>query len=116
MSTLRELVQSRRAASQAAPKASLYSHFGFSINPFPPAGAPAGHPHLETDAETKIVQALTSFDRDAVSQVLVIEGTQWVGNTNLLTYFKHELQELYSDAKDFTSSATTLIRSRVLMA
>ncbi len=101
MTSLRERIRNKHAQDGPAPQATLFERFGLLINPFPPAGAPGGHPHLETEAENKIIQALTSFDRDSVSQVLVIEGTQGVGKTNLLSYFQAELQDLYREDKDF---------------
>lgn len=79
----------------------LFKKFGFIRNPFPPAGEPSGHPHLEITAEEKVVTAIETFNRDRSSQVLLIEGTQGVGKTNLLNYYQHELEQLYEGSEDF---------------
>jgi hypothetical protein len=75
----------------------MYERFGVIRNPYPPAGEPTGHPHMETYIEDPIVKAIDAFERDRVSQVLVIEGTQGVGKTNLLNYFQRELQSLHTN-------------------
>ena len=74
----------------------MSERFGVIRNPYPPAGEPTGHPHMETNIEDPIVKAIDSFERDRVSQVLLIEGTQGVGKTNLLNYFQRELQSLHT--------------------
>jgi len=89
------------AADGRVRSAGLYEHFGISRNPFPPAGEPSDHPHMPTPPEEKVNDAVVVFDRDHTSQVLLIEGTQGVGKTNLLTFFQVELQEIYRDDNDF---------------
>jgi hypothetical protein len=79
----------------------LYERFGLSRNPFPPAGEPSDHPHLATPQEEKVNDAVVVFDRDHTSQVLLIEGTQGVGKTNLLSFFQSELQDVYLNNKAF---------------
>jgi len=79
----------------------LFDKFGVMRNPYPPAGEPTGHPHLETATEEPIVKAIEAFDRDHVSQVLLVEGTQGVGKTNLLNYFQRELTSVYKDATGY---------------
>jgi hypothetical protein len=56
---------------------------------------------MPTSAEEKIDDAVVVFHRDRTSQVLLIEGTQGVGKTNLLTFFQAELQDAYQDDKAF---------------
>ncbi len=56
---------------------------------------------METTSEEPVVRAIESFERDRVSQVLLIEGTQGVGKTNLLNYFQKELQELHTDDEGY---------------
>jgi hypothetical protein len=79
----------------------LFSAYGVLKNPFPVAGEPSGHPHHEIRAEDEIVRAVEVFDRDRTSQVLLVEGTQGVGKTNLLNYFQSELDSLYEGAQGF---------------
>lgn len=82
--------QGRQASSDV-----LRERYGVTRNPFPSAGQPSGHPHKITNADSEIERRLTAFERDHSSQVLVIEGTQGVGKTNLLNYYEHELELLY---------------------
>ena len=79
----------------------MFERLGVTRNPYPPAGEPTGHPHMETSAEEPIVRAIESFERDRVSQVFLIEGTQGVGKSNLLNYFQGELHDLYKDADGY---------------
>ena len=79
----------------------MFERLGVTRNPYPPAGEPTGHPHMETPAEEPIVRAIESFERDRVSQVFLIEGTQGVGKSNLLNYFQGELQDLYKDSAGY---------------
>ena len=79
----------------------LFKNFGVVRNPFPPAGEPSGHPHLETPVEDKIVGAVKNFNRDRTSQVLIVQGTQGVGKTNLLNYYQVELERLYEESEGF---------------
>jgi hypothetical protein len=79
----------------------MFGRLGVLRNPYPPAGEPTGHPHMETSAEEPIVRAIESFERDRVSQVFLIEGTQGVGKSNLLNYFQGELRDLYKDSAGY---------------
>ena len=79
----------------------MFERLGVTRNPYPPAGEPTGHPHMETSAEEPIVRAIESFERDRVSQAFLIEGTQGVGKSNLLNYFQGELHDLYKDADGY---------------
>jgi len=56
---------------------------------------------MATPPEEKVNDAVVVFHRDHTSQVLLIEGTQGVGKTNLLSFFQSELQEVYRDDKAF---------------
>jgi len=99
--SLREKLQ-RDTTAIVDPRKTLYEHFGIIENPFPPAGQPTGHPRLEDPAvDDKIVSAIRQFERDNVTQVLVIEGTQGIGKTNLLNYYQQELQDLYREDETF---------------
>lgn len=84
------------------PRKALFEHFGVIENPFPSAGQPTGHPRLDnTDADDKIVSSIRQFERDQTTQVLVIEGTQGIGKTNLLNYYQQELLDLYREDETF---------------
>ena len=82
MSLRDKLGKSRAGLGPGAPTA-MFERYGILANPFPPAGQPSGHAHMETEIDADIVQRIEVFDRDKVSQVLLIEGTQGVGKTNL---------------------------------
>ncbi len=99
--SLRERLRNDLNASGHDATAILYQTFGLLKNPFPPAGEPSGHPHMPTKAEETINDAVVVFHRDRTSQVLLVEGTQGVGKTNLLSFFQGELQDAYQDDKAF---------------
>ncbi|MBJ6724389.1 AAA family ATPase [Geomesophilobacter sediminis] len=81
---------------------SFYTKFGILENPFPASSQPTGHPHLESDVDDQIVNAIKQFEAyNHATQVIVVEGTQGVGKTNLLNYYQHELQDYYRDEKGF---------------
>ena len=75
----------------------LFETYGVLENPFPPASQTMGHPHLVMDADDFIDQQLLEFISDATTRTIVVEGTQGMGKTNLLEYYKRELGEIYSD-------------------
>lgn len=84
------------------PRRSLYERFGVMENPYPPAGQPTGHPRFdESSVDEQVVETIRQFERDYTTQVVVIEGTQGVGKTNLLNYYQQELQELHCDDNTF---------------
>jgi hypothetical protein len=56
---------------------------------------------MATDEDDKIFQRIQSFERDRVSQVLLIEGTQGVGKTNLLSWYEAELRDAYRDEPSY---------------
>lgn len=76
-------------------KRKLFETFGFFENPFPPASQPMGNPHKPTAADNAIEGRLSTFLRDKTTQVLVVEGTQGSGKTNLLEYYKDELSSMF---------------------
>ena len=99
--SLREKLQ-RDGTAATDPRKALYQHFGVIDNPFPPAGQPTGHPPLDDNSsDEKVVSAIRQFERDHTTQVLVIEGTQGIGKTNLLNYYQQELQDLYREDDTF---------------
>lgn len=84
------------------PRKATFERFGVIDNPFPAAAQPTGHPRYdESEADTEIVGAIQRFERDYASQVLVIEGTQGIGKTNLLNYYQSELKDIYQEDTTF---------------
>lgn len=79
----------------------LYSRYGLLENPFPPASQSMGHPHMETPADDVIVQHIRSFLDEKKTQVLVVEGQQGYGKTNLLEYYKNELAVTFAEAEGY---------------
>ncbi len=97
--SLRDQLAKLRGQEGENPSERLYESFGVRKNPFPPAAQPSGHPHLESGADQEIAKRINVFERDDTSQVIVVEGTQGVGKTNLLNYYQQELEELYRGTK-----------------
>ena len=77
----------------------LFATFGVIGNPFPPAGQPGGHPHLEIEADKAIFGRIQSFTRDRISQVVVVEGEQGVGKTNILAHYDAGLRSLVASGQ-----------------
>lgn len=95
--SLRDKLGKSRAGLGAEGLTAMFARYGIRANPFPPAGQPSGHAHLETKIDADIVHRIEAFDRDKVSQVVLIEGTQGVGKTNLLSYYEQQLEDAYKD-------------------
>lgn len=67
-------------------------------NPFPASGQASGHPRLENEVDDQVVSRVQRFDEEGhPSQVLVMEGTQGVGKTNLLNYYEEEFRDYYGE-------------------
>lgn len=79
----------------------LYKQYGILRNPFPPAGQPSGHPHLEGPADDEVENAIQSFIQDQHSQAILLEGTQGAGKTNLLAHFESELNDLFRESEGY---------------
>lgn len=70
--------------------------WGVLGNPYPSANQTTGHPRLETGADDVVVDAFQAFDySNRQSQVLLVEGTQGVGKTNLLNYYENQFRDFY---------------------
>ena len=76
----------------------IYARYGILRNPFPSAGQTWDHPRMLTSVDDEIIPYIQAYNREHTSQVLIIEGTQGVGKTNLLNFYDKELTDLYSDA------------------
>lgn len=77
--SLRERLKS--ASDREFDSLNIYRAFGVLDNPFPSSGQSSNNPHQVSQADEIIETKITSFIRDKKSQVLVIEGTQGVGNS-----------------------------------
>ncbi|MFM0072534.1 hypothetical protein PQQ86_15365 [Paraburkholderia sediminicola] len=98
--SLRERL-SERIANASTSSGKIFETYGFRRNPFPPSSQTNGNPHAPTAANEVIDQRIVSFMRDHRSQVVVVEGSQGVGKTNLLNYYEQELTEILSETEGF---------------
>src|SRR3972149_2001284 len=89
----------KKGAGESEHQTALFNKFGVVENPFPAAGQPSGHPRLENDVDEKVGFDIQEFETSHKTQILVIEGSQGVGKTNLLNYYQNELEDLYQDDK-----------------
>lgn len=79
----------------------LFKAYGILENPFPPASQTKGHPHMKTPADDDIVNRLRGFLANKTTQVLVVEGTQGIGKTNLLEFYTEQIEDLSKDLPGF---------------
>lgn len=96
-----KLNRSANANTSGSSEERHFSNFGIVDNPFPSSSQTQGHPHLESEADDNIVPFIETFDSDKSSQVLVIEGDQGTGKTNILNYYEAQFKELYDDNDGF---------------
>lgn len=78
-----------------------FDTYGIIDNPFPSASQTQDHPHMETDADDKIVDYVRAYDQHKSTQVLVIEGDQGTGKTNLLNYYERQFEDIYPERDGF---------------
>jgi len=80
---------------------SLFTTYGINNNPFPAAGRPSENPRLENTLDDKIAERFREFETsDRPSQIVVIEGTQGTGKTNLLNYYEEQFRQYYEEDED----------------
>jgi hypothetical protein len=79
----------------------LYGQYGLLSNPFPPSSQTAGHPHHRSPSDDEIEARITDFINEHRSQVVVVEGTQGVGKTNLLNFWETEIEEALGDSDGY---------------
>lgn len=97
--SLRERLQ-RSVYANAGEK--FFKTIGVSENPFPAAAQPSGHPRLEDAIDDAIELRVRNFETESrPSQVLLVEGTQGVGKTNLLNYYERQFKQLYEEDESF---------------
>ena len=89
-------------APQITGAANHFETFGVEGNPFPAAGQPSGHPRMEDNIDDEFARRLKTFEStDRPSQIVLVEGTQGVGKTNLLNYYEQQFRELYEGDEAF---------------
>ena len=86
-----------KALDETVANKNAFAKYGVVRNPFPSASQTANQPHFRTAADDYVDSRIVSFLRDGKSQVVVIEGTQGVGKTNLLNFFEIEIQSVLQD-------------------
>lgn len=79
----------------------LFEKYGITENPFPPSNRTYGNPHLETTVDDEITRYVSDYDRNKKSEVIVIEGDQGTGKTNLLNYYESEFKKLYPEQEGY---------------
>ena len=94
--SLRDLLL-QESTSGAKTSSVMLEQFGFRDNPFPPSSQTTNNPHAPIEANDTIDARIASFVRDHRSQVVVVEGTQGVGKTNLLNHYEQELSDVLGD-------------------
>ena len=91
-----------RVANAGVAIRARYEKYGVIDNPFPAAGQSSGHPRMEDEIDDEVEHRIRQFETDhRSSQVLVIEGTQGVGKTNLLSYYEQQFREYYGEDETF---------------
>ena len=81
---------------------SHYETYGVEGNPFPAAGQPSGHPRLEDEIDDEFEGRVRDFESAGrPSQIVLVEGTQGVGKTNLLNYYEQQFREFYEGDEAF---------------
>lgn len=93
---LRDRVRAASAASGEEGNRNLFKRFGLLANPFPPSSQTTNNPHRSTDVDEEIDEKIESFIRDNKTQVVVVEGTQGTGKTNVLNHYEVEIGALHA--------------------
>lgn len=93
---LRDRVRAASAASGEEGNRNLFERFGLLANPFPPSSQTTNNPHRPTDVDDEIDEKIESFIRDNKTQVVVVEGTQGTGKTNVLNHYEAEIGGLHA--------------------
>ena len=82
-------------------KSNLFNKIGVITNPFPPSGQTSQHPRMESQIDDDISNRVRKFEGTGnPSQIILIEGTQGIGKTNLLNYYQQEFEDLYKEDKE----------------
>lgn len=94
--SLRDRVRAASAGTGEPGNRKMFERFGLLSNPFPPSTQTTNNPHRMTSIDAEIEERIESFIRDHKTQVVVIEGTQGTGKTNVLNHYESEIAELQS--------------------
>lgn len=79
-----------------------FRRWGVLENPFPSANQTTGHPRLEDAADERVADTFRSFSEgERQSQVLLVEGTQGTGKTNLLKYYEDQFRDYHRDDEGY---------------
>lgn len=99
---LRERLEKPASGSSISTIENLrFERFGIIDNPFPSASQTQGHPRMETDADDTIANFVVQYNQNRSSQVLVIEGDQGTGKTNLLNYYENQFKDIYPEGEGY---------------
>ena len=91
-----------RGADSETGKRERFKKYGVLENPFPAAGQPVGHPRREDEVDARVADRVGEFEAvGRPSQVVMVEGTQGVGKTNLLNYYEEQFRDYYQEDKAF---------------
>lgn len=82
-------------------KSKRFTTYGVVDNPFPSASQTQGHPHMKIEADETIEKFAIDYDERRSTQVLVIEGDQGTGKTNLLNYYEQQFKGWYPESEGF---------------
>ena len=99
MSLRDRLIKADRASVKGSPE--LFGAYGVAGNPFPASSQTSNNPRLVTRGDQIIEQRIESFIRDHASQVLVVEGTQGTGKTNVLNFYEGEIADIAGELSGF---------------
>lgn len=90
-----------RKSDQSRTSRNLFDTIGVLTNPFPPSGQTSQHPRMVSEIDDYITNRVKKFEGTGnPSQVILIEGTQGIGKTNLLNYYQQEFEDLYQEDKE----------------
>ena len=94
--SLRDRVKAAKADRGGGGGRDTFKRFGVTSNPFPPSSQTTNNPHLEGPVDKEIEERVESFIRDNKTQVVVVEGTQGTGKTNVLNHYEAEIADLHA--------------------
>ncbi len=95
-------LRERMALAEESSDRRIHETWGVFGNPFPFAGQMTVHPRMEDAVDDSVEARFREFEAAGrPSQVLLVEGTQGVGKTNLLNYYEEQFRDYYRDDQKF---------------